>query len=178
MKVPARHIQLQGFRGDLHGPLQHVQLRPDAEHGKRISTGAQLVGQRGIALARGVAHAHHQTPRSSPAHGVDQLTAQDAQRGGMHQHHALACEPDAAIGRRKMHLAAQVGIRRQSRKMGHGKILSIKEPSPEEGKRAQIHHFVTLASIAMHEMMMLHSNIGAGFPGGALSSWHRVAMRF
>ena len=58
------------------------------------------------------------------------------------------------------------------------KILSIKESKPEQGKPAQIHHFVTLASIAMHEMMMLHSNIGAGFPGGAISSWHRVAMRF
>ena len=68
----------------------------------------------------------------------------------------------AAVGAMlaKMHLAAQVGIRRQCRKMGHAKILSIKEPNPEEGKPAQIHHFVTFASIAMHEMMMLHSKIG------------------
>jgi len=63
--------------------------------------------------------------------------------------------------------------------MGHGKILSIK--ARRAAQRETLQKFTIsshLHPMGMHEMMMLHSNIGAGFPGGALSSWHRVAMRF
>ena len=108
---------------DLHGAFQHVQLRADGEQGKHVGVGAQLARQRRVALARGVTDAQQQAPRGGRADRLNQLAPQGPQRGRMHQQHALAGQPDPAIGRRELHLAAQIGGGGQGWQLGHGSII-------------------------------------------------------
>jgi len=119
-----------------------VQLGPDAEHGEGVGAGAQLARQRRVALARGIAHAQQQAARGRRPQGVHQLAAQYAQRGGVHQHHALARQPDAAVGRGELDLAPQVGIRGQGGECGHEVELSINHFSVQAEKLGEFHQMV------------------------------------
>ena len=108
-------IDLELLGRDLHGALEHVQLRADREHVKDRGIAAHLARQRGIALARGVAGAHQQAARLLAADGAHQLAPQRAERRRMDQQHALVGEPDAAVTGREMDHAAQVRIGGQGR---------------------------------------------------------------
>ncbi len=86
---------------DLHmdHAFQGVQAR--ARHGGHRRVGVRPLPpyQLGVAHAREIAGAREQAPGGVQADGLDEFAPQRAQRLGMHQHHALVLQPDAAVAR-------------------------------------------------------------------------------
>ena len=150
VETAGRDIDLARLGRDLYRALQRVQLGPDREHVEHRRVPTHLPRQRRVALARRVARAHEQAAGVFAAQRAHELAPQGAERGGVHEHHALARQPDATVAGREMNHPPQVGVWRQlgsggARRVGHGQII-------DKSRRAVLGVF---QGVGVHQMITL-----------------------
>ncbi len=104
----AADVDVEGERLAMDDALEGDELRPGEEmiHGARRR--AQSLGHFGVARAGLIADAGDQAARGLLAEALDQLLPQGAERGDVHQHHALVVEPDAALARGEAEAVGEV----------------------------------------------------------------------
>ena len=93
----AADVDLEGERLAMDDPLERDELRPGEKVVHDARGGAQALRHFGVAGAGLIADAGDEAARGLLAEALDQLLPQGAERGHVHQHHALVVEPDAAM---------------------------------------------------------------------------------
>lgn len=100
-------LVLEALGRHLNRTFEHVQLRSYCEGFEERRSAAPC------ARVRHRAGLKEQLPCQLASNGGQQFAAQRCERGGVDPQHALAGQPDASIGGRKMHEPTQVGIARK-----------------------------------------------------------------
>lgn len=101
-------VELEMLGGDLDEAFQRMNARPGGEGVGQVFLRPTLLDQLGVAHALHVADAHEHGSGRIGTKCVNDLLADAAEHGRLHQHHALVVEPDAPVAQREVQDFSQV----------------------------------------------------------------------